>query len=162
MRRPSATNWDGKGDCGFARLERDGRPVGAPVAGNEEICVERDAREGGKPFTGALAHPPSNTGAIPEHRHSRQIAEAGRPIPQFYADAVVVAYRRPAGDVPIESLHPKVTASAGALDMAILSDGDPEKTTKLPIPAAGESAWIQYEIRRAPDDALHDHRDERP
>ena len=28
----------------------------------------------------------------------------------------------------------------------MLSDGDLEKTTKLPIPAAGESAWIQYEF----------------
>ena len=28
----------------------------------------------------------------------------------------------------------------------MLSDGDLQKTTKLPIPAAGESAWIQYEF----------------
>ena len=28
----------------------------------------------------------------------------------------------------------------------MLSDGDLEKTTRLPIPAAGESAWIQYEF----------------
>ena len=39
-----------------------------------------------------------------------------------------------------------MTASAGAPDPAILSDGDLEKTTKLPIPKAGESAWIQYEF----------------
>ena len=48
--------------------------------------------------------------------------------------------------MPIESLHPKVTASAGTIDAAMLTDGDLEKTTKLPIPAAGESAWIQYEF----------------
>ena len=53
---------------------------------------------------------------------------------------------RPASDVPVESLHPKVTASAGTPDVAMLSDGDLQKTTKLPIPAAGESAWIQYEF----------------
>ena len=46
----------------------------------------------------------------------------------------------------MESLHPKVTASAGSPDEAILTDGDLEKTTKLPIPKAGESAWIQYEF----------------
>ena len=28
------------GDCGFAGLERDRRPVGSGVAGNEEVCVE--------------------------------------------------------------------------------------------------------------------------
>ena len=48
--------------------------------------------------------------------------------------------------MPIESLHPKVTASAGAPDMARLSEGDLQETTKLPIPAVGESAWIQYEF----------------
>lgn len=30
--------------------------------------------------------------------------------------------------------------------MAILSDGNLQNTTKLPIPAAGQSAWIQYEF----------------
>ena len=28
----------------------------------------------------------------------------------------------------------------------MLDDGDLEKTTKLPIPKAGESSWIQYEF----------------
>ena len=30
----------GRGDCRFAGLERVGRPVGAAIAGNEEVCVE--------------------------------------------------------------------------------------------------------------------------
>jgi hypothetical protein len=104
--------------------------------------------EGGKPFTGTLTHPPSNTGAFQNVSiHDLLSApEGSKPIPQFYADAAVIAYRRPADDVPIESLHPKVTASAGTPDAAMLSDGDLEKTVKLPIPAVGESAWIQYEF----------------
>ncbi len=91
---------------------------------------------------------PSNTGAFQNLAIQDVLAapEGSEPIPQFYADAAVVAYRAPASDVPLESLHPKVTASAGTLDAAMLSDGDLEKTTKLPIPAAGESAWIQYEF----------------
>ena len=72
--------------------------------------------------------------------------EGGKAAPQFYADAVVLAYRRPASDVPIEFLHPKVTASAGTPDAAMLSDGDLQNTTRLPIPKAGECAWIQYEF----------------
>ena len=75
--------------------------------------------------------------------------------PQFYADVAVIAYKRPASDVPTESLHPKITASAGSPDQAILTDGDLEKTTKLPIPAVGENAWIQYEFAAAADDPLH-------
>jgi hypothetical protein len=104
--------------------------------------------EGGKPFTGTLTHPPSNTGAFQNIsiRDPLAATEGSKPIPQFYADAAVIAYRRSADDVPVELLHPKVSASAGAPDAVMLTDGDLEKTTKLPIPAAGESAWIRYEF----------------
>ena len=104
--------------------------------------------EGGKPFTGTLAHPPTNSGPF-QNLGIRDNMErpAGAPaIPQFYADAAVVAYRRAAGDVSTESLHAKVTASAGSPDIDLLSDGNLEKTTLLPIPAIGESSWIQYEF----------------
>ena len=57
-----------------------------------------------------------------------------------------------------ESLHPKITASGGSPDPAMLTDGDLEKTTKLPIPAVGENAWIQYEFAAAADDPLDHHR----
>jgi hypothetical protein len=104
--------------------------------------------EGGKPFHGVLAHPPSNTGAF--QNLSIRDALAGpadaKPAPQFYSDAAVVAYRRAASDVPLESLHPKITASGGSPDFAVLADGDLEKTTGIPIPAVGEISWIQYEF----------------
>ncbi|HSZ16396.1 MAG TPA: glycosyl hydrolase [Terracidiphilus sp.] len=104
--------------------------------------------EGGKPFTGVLAHPPSNTGAFQNLSiHDAMPAPAGsKAVPQFYADAAVVAYKRAASDVPLESLHPKITASGGSPDFALLADGDLEKTTGLPIPGQGQSAWIQYEF----------------
>jgi hypothetical protein len=105
--------------------------------------------EGGKPFEGTLTHPPSNTGAFQDLSiHDLLAAPKGAPpIPQFYADTVVIAYRRPASDMPLESLQPKVTASGGAPDATMLGSGNLQKTTKLPIPSsAGESAWIQYEF----------------
>src|ERR1700687_5439418 len=70
--------------------------------------------EGGKAFTGTLAHPPSNTGAFQNLGVQDVLAppEGSRPIPHFYADGVVIAYRRSPSDVPLESLHPKATASA--------------------------------------------------
>jgi hypothetical protein len=104
--------------------------------------------EGGNPFTGTLAHPPSNTGAFQNMGVRDSLAApAGAPAPpQYYADAAVIAYRRAASDVSVQLLHPKLTASAGSPDAAILSDGDLEKTTKLPIPKAGDSSWIQYEF----------------
>ena len=101
--------------------------------------------EGGKPYTGKLAPPPGVTGAFQDLPSDVVDAPAGsKPIPQFYADSAVIAFRRPADDVSLASLHPVVTASAGSPDEALLSDGDLAKTTDLPIPQVGESAWIQY------------------
>jgi hypothetical protein len=125
-----------------------GGPWVPPSQGMKKYVWSETFVEGGKPFTGTLTHPPSNTGAFQNIGiHDLITAPDGsRAIPQFYADAGVIAYRRPANDVPIESLHPKVTASGGSPDMAMLDDGDLEKTTDLALPPAGESAWIQYEF----------------
>ena len=43
----------------------------------------------------------------------------------------------------------KITSSGAALDPATLSDGDLEKTTKVPIPAVGSESWIQFEYPSA-------------
>src|SRR6202142_2763786 len=74
--------------------------------------------EGGKPFTGTLAHPPSNTGAFQNMgiRVSISASAGTKPVPQFYADSVVVAYRKVADEVPDASLHPQMTASGGSPD----------------------------------------------
>jgi (4-O-methyl)-D-glucuronate---lignin esterase len=104
--------------------------------------------EGGKPFHGVLAHPPSNTGAFQNLsiRDALSAPAGSKPIPPFYGDAAVVAYRRASSDMSLESLHPKMTASGGSPDFAMLADGDLEKTTGIPIPAVGETSWIQYEF----------------
>ncbi len=104
--------------------------------------------EGGRPYAGKPAHPPVNTGPFQDFsdRDAPPAGEGAKAAPQFYGDAAVVAYRRPPSDVPIESLHPRVTASAGAPDMARLGEGCPGKPERLPIPDVGKSAWIQYEF----------------
>ncbi len=101
---------------------------------------------GGKPFSGTLPHPPSNSGAFQNEGIHDQPTPGAAPIPDFYKDSVVVAYKRPAVDKAVEELQAKITASGGSPDFAMLSDGDLEKTTKLPIPAPGETSWIQYEF----------------
>ena len=101
--------------------------------------------EGGKPFTGTLAHPPSNTGAFQNLGIEDEDSQHFK-APQFYADCAVIAYKVPASDVPIEDLQPKITSSGGSIDTALLSDGDLVKTTTLPRLPEGEKAWIQYEF----------------
>ncbi len=125
-----------------------GGPWVPPSQGMKKYVWSETLVEGGKPFQGTLAHPPSNTGAFQDIGvRDALAAPAGAPKPpEFYADAAVIAYRKPADDVSVESLHPKVTASAGNPDAAMLDDGDLERTTRLPIPELGESSWIQYEF----------------
>ena len=103
--------------------------------------------EGGRPFTGTLAHPPTNTGAF-QNLPVEDIGGAlGTPFaaPQFYADSEVVAFRVPAGEVAADAVQAKITASSGTIDPALLSDGDLVKHVAFPKAAMGENAWIQYE-----------------
>jgi hypothetical protein len=104
--------------------------------------------EGGKPFSGVLAHPPSKTGAFQNIgiRDELGAMGPGPKLPEYYADAAVVAYKRPAVDKPLDAMGPKITSSGGDIDAALLSDGDLEKSTGVPIPAPGEVSWVQYEF----------------
>ena len=127
-----------------------GGPWVQPAQGMKKYVWRETFVKGGQPFTGQLAHPPSNSGAFQNISiHDLLRAPRGaKPIPQFYAESVVVAFRRPVTDMPLESLHPKITASGGSLDVAMLTDGDLEKTTGVSIPAVGKEAWVQYEFQR--------------
>jgi hypothetical protein len=105
--------------------------------------------QGGKPFTGMLAHPPSNTGTF----QNLDIEDSGGGdvefrAPQFYADSAVLAYRIPISDVPVDSLQPRITTSSGDIDVSLLTDGDLNKTLVLPKAAVEDKAWIQYEFSR--------------
>ena len=134
--------------AGSPGWSESGGPWVPPSEGMKKYVWSETAVEGGKPFTGTLAHPPSNTGAFQNMTRPSRPPGPGiaAPTPQFYADAAVVAYAGRPTTCPSTWHHVKITSSGGAPDFAMLSDGDLEKTTKLPIPAAGESSWIQYEF----------------
>jgi len=121
-----------------------GGPWVPPSEGMKKYTWSETEVEGGKPFLGTAAHPPANTGPYQSYTDSE--APASPSAPQFYGDAAVVAYRRSPVDVAIETLRPKVSASGGMPDMAVLGAGDRANPTKLPVPAVGESAWIQFEF----------------
>jgi hypothetical protein len=125
--------------------ESGGPWVPGPEGMKKYVWSETDV-EGGKPFTGTLAHPPSNTGAFQNTSIHDTLGapEGAAKTPEYYADSVVVAYKRAATDVSLSTLNPKMSASGGSPDFAKLTDGDLSKGTKLPKPKAGESSWIQY------------------
>jgi hypothetical protein len=110
--------------------------------GMKKYVWSETAVEGGNPFTGKVAHPPSVTGpfqniALPPWEKERAT--------QFYADAAIVAFRVTADCAGEESVPAKITASGGGLDGAMLSDGDLTTPTHVPIPEAGSVSWIQFE-----------------
>jgi hypothetical protein len=106
--------------------------------------------EGGKPFSGTLPHPPSNTGAF-QNMGNHDLPSEGDPIKglSYYADSAVIAYRLPDSEIPIATLNPKITTSAGPgypIDAAKLSDGDYVDSIAFPSAKVGETSWIQYEF----------------
>jgi (4-O-methyl)-D-glucuronate---lignin esterase len=132
--------------AGSPGWSESGGPWVTPSEGMKKYVWSVTEVEGGKPFTGKLAHPPETTGAFQNIGIRDMLGSTTQNAPQFYADAAVIAYRRPAGDVSLESLHPKMSASGGSPDFDKLTDGDLEGAVKIPIPPDGQDAWIQWEF----------------
>ena len=136
--------------AGSPGWSESGGPWVPAAQGMKKYVWSETLIEGGKPFTVKLAHPPGRTGAFQTMGTREQIGRS-RPktIPEFYADALVVAFPIPPGEAEQDASEPKITSSGDGLDPAMLSDGDLEKTTKVPIPAQGSESWIQYEYPSA-------------
>jgi hypothetical protein len=103
---------------------------------------------GGQPFSGKLPQPPSTTGSfqnISGFRRGFGIT-ADEPVPEFYADAAVIAFRIPENDLSMIDLQPEITSSGGQFDLRSLIDGDVAQSTLLPAAPAGEKSWIQFEF----------------
>jgi hypothetical protein len=122
--------------------ESGGPWVPGPEAMKKYVWSET-VLEGGKPFTGTLAHPPSVTGKF----QNTPLGNAPGDTPQFYADSAVVAYEIPA----TETLLPKPvfrSSSQKSVDASILADDN--AATSVKIHARGQSGerWLQAEFRQ--------------
>jgi len=100
--------------------------------------------QGGKPFTGKIAPPPSVTGPFQNIGLKQSDWQNSQTSPTFYADAVVVAFREPAAESAENAMQANITFSGQGLDVTMLSDSDLTKTTSLPIPEPGSQSWIQF------------------
>jgi hypothetical protein len=128
--------------AGSPGWSESGGPWVPPSHGMKKYVWSETVVEGGMPFVGQLAPPPSSTGPfqdVPPHSggHLSKL--------QFYADAAVVAFPLPAAAREEDSAQAEITSSSGEFDPAVLSDGDLAKTTSLPVPAPGTVSWIQFE-----------------
>src|SRR5271157_4918114 len=135
--------------AGSPGWSESGGPWVPPAQGMKKFVWSETRVEGGRPFTGILPKPPSATGPFQNIAGPRAAAangEAAAAPREFYADAAVVAWRAPAGDVPMAQLQPKLTSSGGSFNLSALTYGDLVKTTLLPAAPAGEKSWIQFEF----------------
>src|SRR5450759_2065328 len=136
--------------AGSPGWSESGGPWVPPAQAMKKFVWSETRVQGGPPFTGALANPPSTTG---QFQNIASVPRGGSgagtpppPPPEFYADSAVIAYRAPDSDVSMAELQPKVTSSGGQFSLAALTDGDLAKATLLPAAPVEQKAWIQFEF----------------
>lgn len=125
-----------------------GGPWVRPENAMKKIVWSETRLQGGRVFRGKLPRPPATVGPFQNLPATLSAMSFNPTFPEFYADSEVIAYRAPADDVSLDSLHPKITASSGQIDSPLLYDGDLVKSFSLPAAPIGKSSWIQYEFDR--------------
>ncbi len=125
-----------------------GGPWVPAAQGMKKMVWSATRVEGGRPFTGKLAHPPEVDGTFQNYQVPGRRAPDGTVVtpPQFYADSSVIAYKIPDGDRTQDQLNPKITLSGGTVSVAALSDGDVNTVAlDLPASAADKESWVQFD-----------------
>lgn len=119
-----------------------GGPWVKPEQGMKRLVSSEAHLRGPVHFAEKLPDPPSNEGPVRDQRSPNAKATG------FYRDSVVVAYRTPAEEKPMQELHPKVTTNDGPIDGAPLLDGSLNTSINLAAPKDGKPAWLQYEFEK--------------
>jgi hypothetical protein len=133
--------------AGSPGWSESGGPWVAPKDAMKKLVWSEVRIKGGETFHGQLPQPPTATGPFQNFPVAGS-AMGGPSItpPEYYADSEVIAFKVPAGDIPVSSVHPKVTTSGGEIDLPLLTDGDLIKTVTVQAPPGDKQAWIQYEF----------------
>jgi hypothetical protein len=132
--------------AGSPGWSESGGPWVKPAQGMKKVVWSETAVEGGKPFAGKLAAPPSNAGPFLDAPFADMMGPPGAKGPGFYADTVVLAFPVPLAEAQSLAAHAKVTSSGGVIDPAVLSDGGVDRSVAFPKAPVGQSAWIQFDF----------------
>jgi hypothetical protein len=110
--------------------------------------VWTQTRVEGNRFSGILPEPSHASGNFLDFElpSAHRIDGQNVPLPRFYKDSAVIAYRLPADDKAQAEMMPKITASGGEINAAALSDGKVNEVA-LTLPSAGSAGggWIAFE-----------------
>lgn len=110
-----------------------GGPWVKPEGAMKKLVWSGASLDGGKPFHGVLPAPPSDPGPF------QNINKAAKGVPNFYRDAIVIAYREPLDPLPTADIG----SNAGAINAVQLSDGDLSVAQKLTPPQPDGEVWIR-------------------
>lgn len=122
-----------------------GGPWVEPKDGMKKYVWSITTITGGTTYNGKLNNPPSVTGKIQNAKQGGGGFGGGtKKLPEFYADAAVVAFKQPAQERTIQELNPIVTSSGGSFNLSDLTDGSIAKSAQIPFKSYEEDLWIQY------------------
>jgi hypothetical protein len=133
--------------AGSPGWSESGGPWVLPSQAMKKVVWSEIRIEGGKPFSDTLPRPPSTTGRF-QNISGFSRMDPSQKIPEFYADAAVIAYRNPDNDLSLSELDAKVTSSGGKFELSKLIDGDLTGSTLLPAAKPDQKAWIQFEFKK--------------
>ncbi|WP_068072378.1 glycosyl hydrolase [Novosphingobium lentum] len=125
-----------------------GGPWVKPEDAMKKLVWSQTDLAGGQRVTGALAAPPATTGAFQTaaFRDAIPVGPPGAPPPQFYRDAVVLAFPLAVAPLP----QPVASIDGGAaIAAAPLLDGDLESTVEVPKGDATHPGAIVLDYGRA-------------
>ena len=122
-----------------------GGPWVEPKDGMKKYVWSITTITGGTTYNGKLNNPPSVTGKIQNAKQGGGGFGGGtKNLPEFYADAAVVAFKQPVHEKTIQELNPIVTSSGGSFKLSDLTDGSIAKSAQIPFKTYEEDLWIQY------------------
>jgi len=120
--------------AGSPGWSESGGPWVTPEQAMKKVVWSETTVEGGRPFSGIIPKPPSNSGFF------QNISVKG---PEFYRDIALLAFRNPDEDIPMAELNPIITSSGGKFNVKALTDGDLTNSAILPPAKANNDCWIQ-------------------
>lgn len=121
-----------------------GGPWVPPADAMKKLVWSETAVRGGARFTGLLPRPPGNTGTFQDMQPMKHVTatQPATPIPDFYADARVLAY--PVADATPVPRPVLSSNAAGPIDAALLTDGSYGASIDLPRGSDGAPAFLAF------------------
>jgi hypothetical protein len=132
--------------AGSPGWSESGGPWVKPKEAMKKYVWSETRIDGGKPFTGILAKPPTTTGPFQNLALRDFFSYKENQTPEYYADEAIVAYKLPDSDSTMAEMNPKVTSSGGKFSLQSLSDGDLSASFLLPFTKPGENSWVMFEF----------------